>query len=180
MNPAKVALIPMQCVRCQQAIPAQPDEVVWVCSNCGQGQVLSDEKGLLPQTVHYAAGIPANMAGKPVWVAAGQVKPHRETYSGNNENDMLQFWAQPRWFYIPAYNLTLEQLATTGITLLKQPIALQEVQTRSPFLPITVHPEDIRPLAEFILLSVEAERKDQLRSLTYELQLGPPDLWIFA
>jgi predicted RNA-binding Zn-ribbon protein involved in translation (DUF1610 family) len=180
MSQATVKLIPMQCVRCQQAIPAQPDEVVWVCSFCGQGQVLSDEKGLLPQTVHYAAGIPANMAGKPVWVAAGQVTLHRETYHGNNERDMQQFWAQPRWFFIPAYNLTLEQLSTTGVNLLKQPIPLQEVETRSPFLPITVHPEDIRPLAEFIILAVEAERSDQLRNLTYDLKLGPPDLWIFA
>jgi hypothetical protein len=180
MSQARVELIPMQCVRCQQALAAQPDEVVWVCANCGQGQVLSDEKGLLPQTIHYAAGIPANMAGKPVWVAAGQVTLQRETYSGNKGQDMEQFWAQPRWFFIPAYNLTLDQLSTTGVSLLKQPVPMQEVETRSSFLPVTVHPEDIRPLAEFILLIVEAERSDQLRSLTYDLQLGPPDLWIFA
>ena len=180
MSQSRVELIPMQCLRCQQPLTAQPDEVVWVCPNCGQGQVLSDEKGLLPQIVHYAAGIPANMAGKPVWVAAGQVTLHRETYHGSSEREMAQFWVQPRWFFIPAYSLTLEQLSSTGVTLLKQPLPMQEVETRSPFLPITVHPEDIRPLAEFILLAVEAERKDQLRNLTYDLQLSPPDLWIFA
>jgi len=179
VSQARVELIPMQCVRCQQPLAAQPDEVVWVCENCGQGQILSDEKGLLPQTVHYAAGIPANTSGKPVWVAAGQVTLQRETYKGNNEQDMAQFWSQPRWFFIPAYNLSLEQLASTGVSLLKQPIPMQEVQTRSPFIPVTILPEDIRPLAEFILLAVEAERKDQLRTLTYNLQLGPPDLWIF-
>ena len=180
MSQARVELIPMQCVKCQQALAAQPDEVVWVCPNCGQGQILSDEKGLLPQTVHYAAGIPANMTGKPIWVAAGQVTLQRETYKGNEEHDMEQFWAQPRWFFIPAYSLTLEQVSTTGVSLLKQPLPMQEVRTRSPFLPVTIHPEDIRPLAEFILLAVEAERKDQLRNLTYDLRLDPPDLWIFA
>ncbi len=38
MSQATVKLIPMQCVRCQQPLTAQPDEVVWVCANCGQGR----------------------------------------------------------------------------------------------------------------------------------------------
>jgi predicted RNA-binding Zn-ribbon protein involved in translation (DUF1610 family) len=179
MSTAKVELIPMQCVRCQQAIPAQPAEVVWVCPHCGQCMQLSDEHGLLPQTIHYAAGIPANTPGKPVWVVAGTVALQRETYSGNETRDMQQFWAQPRWFFIPAYTLPLDQLAQSGVNLLRQPVALQETQTPAPFLPITVHAEDIRPLAEYIILTVEAERRDQLKTLTFTLQLGQPDLWIF-
>lgn len=178
MSSSQVELIPMQCIRCQQPIPAQPDEVVWVCHTCGQGLVLSDDRGLLPQVVHYSAGIPANTQGKPIWVAPGQVTLQRETFQGNETPDMQQFWAQSRWFFIPAYSLALDQLAETGVRLLRQPLALQEVTTPAPFLPVTVHPEDVRPLAEYVLLSVEAERRDQLRTLSFTLQLGQPDLWI--
>jgi hypothetical protein len=179
MTPATIALIPMQCVRCQQPLMAQPDEVVWVCQNCGQGLVLSDEQGLLPQTIHYAANIPANAVGKPVWVASGQVTLQRETFGGNDTREMLEFWAQPRWFFIPAYTLPLDQLADAGVRLLRQPLVLQEVTNIAKFLPVTVHPEDVRPLAEYVILAIEAERRDQLRSLNFNLQLGAPDLWIF-
>ncbi len=179
MSAAKVALIGMQCVRCQQAIAANPDEVVWVCQQCGQGLVLSDEKGLLPQIVHYAAGIAQNTPGKPVWVAAGQTTLQRQTYRGDNSRDMLAFWATPRWFFIPAYSLPLDDLAEMGVRLLRQPPTLQEGSGPAAFLPVTVHPEDIRPLAEYLVLALEADRRDFLRSLTFTLQLGTPELWIF-
>ena len=179
MSPAAVELIPMLCLHCQQPVPAQPDEVVWVCQTCGQGMVLSDDHGLLQQIIHFSAGIPANTQGKPVWVVSGAVTLQRETFSGDNSRDMQQFWSQPRWFFIPAYNLTLDQLVDAGLRFLKQPLLLQESGTPASFLPVTVHPEDIQPLAEFIILAVEAERRDQLQKISFTLQLGQPELWIF-
>jgi predicted RNA-binding Zn-ribbon protein involved in translation (DUF1610 family) len=179
MSPAKVELIAMQCVRCQNPVPAKPDEVVWVCAQCGQGMVLSDENGLLPQVVHYSAGIAPNAVGKPVWVAAGQATLQRQTYSGDNTRDMQEFWAQSHWFMIPAYDLPLADLAEAGVRLLQQPAALQETAAPAAFLPVTVHPEDVFPLAEYLVLALEAGRRDYLRTLNFTLQLGTPDLWIF-
>jgi hypothetical protein len=121
-------------------------------------------------------------------VVSGLVALQRVTFSGDNSRDMQQFWAQPRWFFIPAYSLTLDQLADAGLRFLKQPLTLQEAgapgidalaQVPTPFLPVTVHPEDIQPLAEFIILAVEAERRDQLQTVSFTLQLGQPELWIF-
>lgn len=179
MSPAKIALIAMQCLRCQQPLPAQPDEVVWVCGQCGQGLLLSDEAGLLPQPVHYAAGITPNALGHPVWVVGGQVSLTRQTYRGDKSKDMQAFWATPRWFFIPAYNLALNDLAETGMRWLREPPALQETSSPAGFLPVTVPPADIRPLAEYLVLATEAARSDYLRNLTFTVQLGTPDLWIF-
>lgn len=179
MSTAPVELIPMVCPNCQQPVLAQPDEVVWICSTCQKGMVLSDEHGLLPQAIHFSTGIPVNTPGKPVWVAAGTVTLQRETFSGDNSRDMQQFWAQPRWFIIPAYNLALDPLVDAGLKFLKAPLSMQESGTPAPFLAVTVHPEDIQPLAEFIILAVEAERRDELQSISFSLQLGPPELWIF-
>jgi hypothetical protein len=179
MTPVKVELIAMQCVRCQQAIAANPDEVVWVCTQCGQGLVLSDENGLLPQVIHYAAGILPNAKGKPVWVTTAQAMLQRETYDGDKTRDMQEFWSQPRWFFIPAYDLSLNDLAEIGVRQLRQPPALQEGTSPAGFLPVTVHPEDIRPLAEYLVQALEADRSDHLRELSFTLQLGTPELWIF-
>jgi hypothetical protein len=141
--------------------------------------VLSDERGVLPQVVHYAAGIAPNAVGKPVWVTIGQATLQRETYSGNNNRNMREFWAQPRVFYIPGYNLPLNELAESGVRLLREPPVFQETGSSAAFIPVTVHPEDIQPLAEYLLLALEAGRPDHLRSLTFTLQLGTPELWIF-
>jgi len=179
MSPAKVELFAMQCLRCQQAIPANPDEVIWVCAHCGQGLVLSDEQGLLPQVIHYSPGIAPNAIGKPVWVVNGQAALQRETYSGDNTREMQEFWSQPHWFFIPAYDLALSDLAEIGLRQLRQPPALQEGASPATFLPVTVPPEDIRPLAEYLVQAFEADRRDNLRALTFTLQLGSPELWIF-
>lgn len=181
MNQPPVALIPMLCTRCQTPVEAKPDEVLWVCANCGQGLLLDDEKGLVAQAVHYAAGLPQNTPGKPVWVFYGQVVLQRETFNhlfGDKRDEMVQFWQQPRWFFIPAYDLPLEPLIDTCVNLLRQPIGLQEGASPAPFLPVTVHPDDLRPLVEYLILAVEAERKDQLKSLNFTLQMSPPELWV--
>jgi hypothetical protein len=39
-------------------------------------------------------------------------------------------------------------------------------------------PDNIRPVAEFIVMSAEAERKDALRELKFDIRLDPPQLWI--
>ena len=195
MSPA-IELIPMQCVRCQNPLPAQPDEVFWVCASCGQAQLLSDERGLLPETIHYASGVPQKVAGstatsaagstatsaagKPVWVVAGQVLLSRQTYNGDNSRDMQQFWAQPRRFFIPAYTLPLDQLVNACVSMLRQPPALPEGTSPAAFYPVTVHAEDLQALAEYAVLAVEADRKDMLKELTFQVQLGAPEMWVIA
>jgi hypothetical protein len=172
-----IHLIPMFCLKCNNAITAQVDEVAWVCSQCGQGLLLDDEKGLIPLEVHYAAGIPAGASGKPYWVASGQAGLRRETYSGDSTRDMQAFWQQAHTFYVPAVNLPLEQVVQIGVQLLRQPPLLTP-GTAAPFLPVTVIPQDMRSLAEFIVYAVEAERKDNLKKLEINLQLSEPELWI--
>jgi hypothetical protein len=172
-----VRLIPMMCVKCQAPVPAKPDEVAWVCEQCGQGLLLSDEKGLVAVPVQFAAGIPQGGKGRPFWVADGQARMTRQTYKGDASRDMQAFWQGPRRFFIPAFDLPLEQLAQTAVGMLVQP---PDVRPGSPvgFAPVTVLPGDVQSLAEFVILSIEAGRKDDLRELSLELQLGQPSLWI--
>jgi hypothetical protein len=178
MSQPGIELIPLQCVKCQNPIEAKPDEVLWVCPTCGQGQMLSDEHGLVAQPVHYVAGIPANTQGKPIWVVSGQVTLSRQTYRGDENRSMQQFWQQPRPFFIPAYTLPLDQLVDSCQRLLRQPLAFQEVTTRAPIYPVTVHAEDLQALAEYIVLAVEADRSDMLKELDFKVQLGQPELWV--
>jgi len=41
-----------------------------------------------------------------------------------------------------------------------------------------VSPADVKSLAEFLVISVEARRGDKLKALRASMELSPPALWI--
>jgi hypothetical protein len=172
-------LVPLLCPNCQFPVPALPDETGWVCGQCGQAALLdeSESSGLRAIPIHYAAGIPPNAKGRPFWVCGGSVALRRDTYSGDRSGEAEGFWGTGRYFYIPAFKCALEQLVSLGVDLVTRQPALQPGQPAW-FLPITAGLEDVRPLAEFIVLGVEASRSDKLKSISFNLSLSEPQLWI--
>jgi hypothetical protein len=172
-------LVPLQCPNCQTPLPALPDEVGWVCGQCGQASVLDEAEagGLRPIAIQYAAGIPSGAKGRPFWICMGSVALRRDTYSGDRSRESEQFWGNGRRFYIPAFKCPLDQLVSMGVDMVtRQP----DLQPGSPawFLPLTASMEDIQPLAEFVVVGVEASRSDKLKSLALNMNLGEPELWI--
>jgi hypothetical protein len=39
-------------------------------------------------------------------------------------------------------------------------------------------PEDIKALTEFIVVGIEAERRDDVKEISFSLQLETPTLWV--
>lgn len=174
-----IQLAPLVCVQCSTPLPAEPDEAAWVCAQCGQAMALDTQKGLLPVPVVYAAGAPPGARGRPFWVADGVVSLERSAYRANSgrARDAEQFWSAPRRFFIPAYRLDTETFLKTGAALLERPPA---VQSGAPILfePVTLALEDLQPVCEFLVVGVEAARKDAIREIRFTLRLSPPALWI--
>jgi len=101
---APVELVPLRCLRCDTPVPAEPDEVAWLCAQCGQGLLLDEAKGLAALEIQTAAGIPPGALGRPFWVASGQVRLQRETHEGfigRRTGQAERFWAEPRRFFVP-------------------------------------------------------------------------------
>ncbi|RPI34620.1 MAG: hypothetical protein EHM70_02315 [Chloroflexota bacterium] len=172
-----VELIPLVCLKCATAIQAQADEVAWCCAQCGQGQLLDEEKGLVPLEIQFAAGLAPQRKGKPFWVATGQVTLQRERYSGNQNQQAAELWSQPQRFFVPAFACKLDDLLALGAGMLMRPPALQPGPA-APFDPVVLSPEDVKATAEFVVMSIEAERKDKLKEARFSLQLSAPVLWI--
>ena len=176
---APVELVPLNCLRCGYALPAALDEVAWVCAQCGQGQHLHPLEGLKPLDVQYAAGIVPPQKGRPFWVSSGQVSLQRETYSGFNKKtgQAENFWSQPRHFYIPAFRFPLDEFTRLGIQWLETQPALNAGQP-APFEPVSVLAQDVTVWAEFLVMALEAERKDKVKRVDFSLKLAEPQLWI--
>ncbi len=171
-----VELVPLQCGRCSTPVRAAPDEVAWVCANCGQGLLLDGESGLRALEVKYAAAAQQEgLVWRPFWVAAARVTfQARETYGHDRGSD--EIWGAPQMFILPAFECSLEEAGAWGMGFLRQPPRL--VEGPAGLLEgVTVDPQAARALAEFVVLTVEAERRDQLRSVAFDLDLEPPVLW---
>ena len=180
-----ITLIPLMCLRCQSPVPANPGEVAWVCEQCGQGMLLDDGCGpqgpaLRPLDVFFSAEIKPGTRGRPFWVTRGQASIHRrETYKGNESRESTEFWSAPRLFFVPAWECGLEEILATGAQMLRNPARMAPGSTCR-FLPVTTPPEDVQALAEFLVVTVEADRRDAMKEIGFSLQLESPQLWIFA
>jgi len=172
-----IQLIPLRCVQCSAPVPAEPDEAAWVCSLCGQGLQLDEEHGLRPLEVRFAQSEPReNLRWHPFWVAEGKVEFQlRETYGRDSGPDPL--WGTTQVFLIPAFECTLEQAGNWGAHFLRHPHRLP-AGSPSRLPKVTVEPNDAQALADFVVLTIEAERKDQLKRVEFSLDLAPWSLWI--
>lgn len=182
MSQKPVQLVPLLCVRCQAPVPARVDEVAWVCEQCGQGLMLDDtpegKTAALALDIFFSNAIPQGKPGHPFWVSSGKVTfTRRETYKGNESKQAEAYWSAPRLFFIPAFQVNLDQTVALGTQMLDTPFSMQ-AGSPTPFLPVVNLPDDMHAMAEFIVMSVEAKRRDALKHLEFTIELQPPQLWV--
>lgn len=182
---APIRLIPLVCIKCQAPVPAAPAEVAWVCEQCGQGLQINPKPGgganetaACALDIFFSREIQPGQRGRPFWVTRSKVSfAERTTYKGDEGRASQEFWSVPRLFYIPAWETTLDEIISIGAMFLKQSPAMA-AGGRVPFLPVVTPPGDVRSLAEFIIVSVEAERRDYLKSIRFGLEIENPQLWV--
>jgi hypothetical protein len=175
---AIIRLTPLLCANCQTVLPAYPDEMAWRCTQCGAGWALdTGNDSLQPVDLHFSHQLTPQAPGRPFWVGVGTVTVERDTFSGNAARDAREFWAQPRRFFLPAFTCSLETLLALSRELLLKPPELQDGNP-APFIAVTVSAYDLPPLAEFVVFSFEAERKDQIKTLQVHVQLQRPEIWV--
>ncbi len=169
----------LKCPQCSTPVPAEEDEVAWVCATCGTGLQLTDQ-GLAPVGVHWAVPRPGAHVDswRPFWTFPGAVQfQQRVSYSGHMEPEAL--WAaNPLRFFVPAYNCPLQELQRLGADLTQRQPALQAGPAGGQLTGCNFLPDDARRVAEFVVLTIEADRPDKLRSIQFDVRLGAPELWV--
>ena len=172
-----VTLNLLKCPQCSTPVPAEEDEVAWVCATCGAGLQLADA-GLAPLAVHWAAPRAGARTDswRPFWVFTGTAHfSTRLSFAGQTGPEAL--WNQAVHFFVPAYACPLAQLQTLGADLTSRQPALQAAPAGT-LKGCTFLPEDAQRAAEFVVLTIEAARPDKLRLVQFTLQLGAPELWV--
>jgi hypothetical protein len=180
-------LIALRCPACNNALAPNDDDLVIACENCGAA-IAIDEDGLRSIELRFAAGAAAAAAApaaqwQPWWVFEGHVQiDRREAQSGNRREEALKFWSQPRSFFVPAWELSLQALKRDGLEMLKKQPQLQAGPRPAQLhlTPVVVSAEDARRMLEFLVLTLEAGRDDWLKTIDFKVEVGEPVLWALS
>ena len=177
MTTASLTLQLLKCLRCGALVPAQEEEVAWVCAQCGQGLQLTPT-GLAPLDIQWAAArAGATPRWAPFWVLAGAVTfARRESYQGRRAPDRL--WDTPVRFYVPAFSAELRQMQALGAELTRRQAALTAGPAQGAVTGCTLTPDEAAQAADFIVLTIEAAQSDKLKSVDFAVKLEPPELWM--
>jgi hypothetical protein len=177
-------LILLRCPNCGEPLNPANDDVVIACSNCHTPVAIS-VSGPQEMTVRYA--VPGNKAasGKrwfPFWVFEGWVRIlRRETQGGSSsgQKESEKFWGASRRLYVPAWDLDLHNAQEIGSQLIQeQPeIRFVDIPEKTQLIAATVTPKDAGKLLEFVILAIEARRRDWLKDLEFDLEIKDPELW---
>jgi len=178
-----VKLLALRCPNCANPLAVENDDVVMACHHCGETVAIS-QNGPVKMPVHFAVPKGQQNVGNqwaPFWVFNGRVViKRRDTQGtfGSAEKESRQLWESARALYVPAWELSMRTAQNVGSNLIQQQPLLQQIgrPEGAVFTSATVTPGDARKLLEFIVLAIEARRKDWLKNLEFELGVGEPQM----
>ena len=169
-------LIMLRCPNCGQELTPGDEDLIVLCAPCGAAIEFTEE-GLRPIEIRYAATNATAAEWRPWWVFNGQVHlVRRETQSGNQRDEALRFWSQVTRFFVPAWELSLQAVREAGLALLQKQPQLQAAPrpTGARCAAVVVSAADARQLLDYLVVTVEAGRKDWLKDLQFTVEVGLP------
>jgi len=172
---AEFKLEAIHCKNCGSGLVVELNDYVTYCSSCGSGFEIT-ENGLIPIEVNFAA--PALRAEgeviyKPFWLVKTHVEIFNRDASGGFMSNIFGGSGKATSgdinFYIPAFYCSLEAMKYLAQTFtMKNPVASpQKYNTK--ITGFAYGKEDAKKLSEFILISIEAEKKDMMKKFEYRI-----------
>ena len=175
-----IELIPLVCLNCSTPIPAeqQRDGLGVRPMRPGDGAGCAERADTVSRYITPKAYSPRGAASPTGWPTGRSACSGKSTVpAARAPRKPCSSGAARGSFVIPAYSLPQEDLLAQTTRFLLQPPALKP-GPQAPFEPVTLSMDDIHPVAEFIVMAIEAGRKDMLKDIHFSLELSRPSLWI--
>ena len=176
-------LLALRCPVCAQPLLPDKDEtIVMSCGECFTAVSIT-EQGINPTTIQFAA--PTTEAVShwlPFWIFNARVQlSERKTQGGKKSirEAAAHFWATSRRLFVPAWEIPLAQAREMGGVLVKKQPQFQPVDPlpETVIKAATVTSDDALKLLEFVILSLEAQRQDWLKSIQFQIDVSKTTLW---
>ena len=178
-------LILLRCPNCSEPLKPENDDLVLACSNCHTPVAIATN-GPVKMRVQYAVPERFKLGNSqrwvPFWVFQGRVRIQKRETQGRSKKDRKSseaLWGIQRHLYVPAWDLDMQMAQDVGSKMIKdQPkFSFVDQPDEVRLVPVTVKPKDAEKLLEFIVLAIEARRRDWLKDLKFQLDAGEPELW---
>ncbi len=166
----------VKCKKCDSGLMVEVNDNIVYCSSCGSGFEII-EGVLTPIEINFAAAAirsEGEMIYKPFWLLKSNINIAERKASGNflknifggsNDNTSGNIT-----FYIPAFYCSIEAMKNLATQFtMRNPVASpQKYNTK--LVGFAYGKEDAKKLAEFILISLEAEKSDTMKSFNYDMK----------
>jgi hypothetical protein len=159
-------LVNLDCPSCGSAMRGEGLDTIFFCGHCGDAAVLGEE-GL--QTVESSALMPGPgrhaRLWRPAWRLEARVRVHQRVRA---DGRTTEGWEQRRVFFIPAFDLPLDDL--TRLSRALSEVAERTVEVpREPIHGGSLTLDDAVTLVRHILIGDEVRRSDMLASVVVDI-----------
>jgi hypothetical protein len=172
----------VHCKSCGSGLVVEVNDNITYCSSCGNGfEIIGGE--LIPIEINFAA--PAlrgegEMIYKPFWLMKSNVNIVERKAGGkllrSLFGDSHNSSSGDLTFYIPAFHCSLDTIKNLATQFtMKHPVASPQ-KYNVKLLGFAYTKEDAKKFAEFILISLEAERGDIMKNFNYELKFNTMEI----
>lgn len=164
----------IKCKNCGSGLVVEVNDHVTYCGSCGSGfEIINGE--LQPIEINFAANaIPGNseIVYKPFWLLKASVEILERTAAGGFIKNLFggkQGTSGEIVFYIPAFYCSLDNLKNIASAFTqKNPVASPQ-KYNAKLTGFAYGKEDAKKLAEFLLISFEAEKSDTMKTFRYKI-----------
>ncbi len=166
----------LSCKNCGSMLQSEGREVVFHCENCGRGYAL-EQGELNPVTTEFAVAKLQEPGQQveyhPFWVLRAEVDIRSRSARGGFMSAIRGSGTPTEGdvnFYVPAFDAPLETVKEIAMHFTVSQPKYEKTDGRGRALAGCAHSEEFaRGFADFVLLSLEAEKPDTMRSIDYSL-----------
>lgn len=167
----------IKCKNCGSGLVVEMNDNVTYCSSCGSGfEIINGE--LTPIEINFATASlksEGEIVYKPFWLLKTNVDILERTSSGGFMKNIFGGSSESKGdiaFYIPAFTCSLDSLKEIASTFTsKNPVASPQ-KYNAKLTGFAYGKEDAKKLAEFILISFEAEKSDMMKTFKYVMNFN--------
>lgn len=174
---ADFQIIALKCNTCNSGLTVDVNDYVAYCPNCGNGyEIISDQ--LVPIEVNFAKPLISGQGEviyRPFWLMNVNVNIISRDASGGWVSNLFGGSNKTQGdvlFYVPAFWLTIDSVKNIGGNFtMKNPVASPQ-KYNVKMTGFNFSKVDAKKIAEFIFLSIEAEKSDTIRNIQYEMKVN--------
>ena len=164
----------IKCKNCGSGLVVEINDYVTYCGSCGSGfEIVNGE--LQPIEINFAStAIPGNseVFYKPFWLMKADIEILERTAAGGFIKNLFggsSATSGSLVFYIPAFYCKLDSLKALASSFTqKNPVASPQ-KYNAKLTGFAYGKDDAKKLAEFLLISFEAEKSDMMKTFRYNI-----------